>query len=83
METALAIALTRQSNDVHAIEIKDFGDQPGRARRLDELDAPVCAPVSRILDADASVVATPIDKRSYPGAFQAPDRPAGPASLGS
>lgn len=70
VETALAIAATRLAVVTDAIEINDFGDQLGRARRLDDLDAPARGLVSQILDADALVVATPIYKGSYPGLFK-------------
>lgn len=70
VETALSIAATRLNVRTETIEINDFGDQLGRARRLDDLDGKGRSLVARILDADALVVATPIYKGSYPGLFK-------------
>lgn len=70
VETALAIAATRLDVELETIEINDFGDQLGRARRLDDLDAKARDLVARIVEADALVVATPVYKGSYPGLFK-------------
>jgi FMN reductase len=70
VETALTIAESRLDVDTSVIEINDFGDQLGRARKLDDLDAEGRGLVQTILSADALVVATPIYKASYPGLFK-------------
>lgn len=70
VETALAIAATRLNITTQVIEVNDFGDQLGRARRLEDLDARGRDLVARIVAADALVVATPIYKGSYPGLFK-------------
>ena len=70
VETALAIAATRLDVETDVIEINDFGDQLGRARRLDDFDGSGRTLVGRILEADALVIATPVYKGSYPGLFK-------------
>lgn len=70
VETTLAIAASQLDAQVDVIEINDFGDQLGRARRLEDLDEAGRALVARLVAADALVVATPIYKGSYPGLFK-------------
>lgn len=70
VETTLAIAANQLDAETHVIEINDFGDQLGRARRLEDLDEAGRALVTRLVEADALVVATPIYKGSYPGLFK-------------
>lgn len=70
VETALDYAKTRLDLEASVIEINDFGDQLGAARRLDSLDETGRALVARLVSADALVVATPIHKGSYPGLFK-------------
>lgn len=70
VETALAFAETRLDAETSVIEINDFGDQLGAARRLDDLNAAARALVARLVEADGLIVATPIYKGSYPGLFK-------------
>lgn len=70
VETALEMALDRLEVQTETIEINDFGDSLGQARKLGDLDAQGQALVGRILAADALVVATPVYKASYPGLFK-------------
>jgi FMN reductase len=70
VETALAEVSTRLFADTEVIEVNDFGDNLGRARRLEDLGSAGQALVQKILDADALVVATPIYKATYPGLFK-------------
>ena len=70
VETALAIASSRLDLQAEVIEIHDFRDQLGRARRLEDLDQKGRNLVARIVGADALVVATSIYKGSYPGLFK-------------
>ncbi len=69
-ETAVTLAADRLRAEAEVIEIGDFGDQLGRARRLSDLDAAGQALIARLVAADALVVATPIYKASYPGLFK-------------
>ncbi len=70
VETAADLAQRRLVAQTEVIEINDFGDALGRARRLDDLDAAGQARVRRLIEADALIVATPIYKASYPGLFK-------------
>ncbi|MES2433371.1 MAG: NAD(P)H-dependent oxidoreductase [Pseudomonadota bacterium] len=70
IETAVTLAADRLSAEAEVIEVGDFGDQLGRARRLTDLDAAGQGLVARIVEADALIVATPIYKASYPGLFK-------------
>ncbi|WP_426035556.1 NADPH-dependent FMN reductase [Cypionkella sp. TWP1-2-1b2] len=64
VQTAVTLAADRLGAGAEVIEVGDFGDQLGRARRLTDLDAKGQALVARIVDADALIVATPIYKAS-------------------
>ncbi|MBC7739604.1 MAG: NAD(P)H-dependent oxidoreductase, partial [Candidatus Saccharibacteria bacterium] len=70
VETALAIAGQRLDSETYLIELADFGDHLGQARKLDDLDAKGRNLIAKLLAADALVVATPIYKASYPGLFK-------------
>lgn len=70
VETALGIARQRLGAETEVIEINDFGESLGRARRLTDLDDAGQALVARLIAADALVVATPVYKASYPGLFK-------------
>ena len=70
VETALAIAGQRLEAETYLIELADFGDHLGQARKLDDLDAKGRNLIAKLLAADALVVATPIYKASYPGLFK-------------
>lgn len=70
VQTAVNLAAERLAATSEVIEISDFGDQLGRARRLSDLDAIAQSLIARIVEADALVIATPIYKGSYPGLFK-------------
>lgn len=68
--TALEIAKSQLQIETSIIEINDFGESLGRARRLSDLDPTGASLIETLLSADALIVATPIYKASYPGLFK-------------
>ncbi|MBK4217486.1 NAD(P)H-dependent oxidoreductase [Paracoccus caeni] len=70
VETTLSLAADRLDASTELFELADFGDDLGRARRLDDLSPEAREKVARLLAADAIVVATPTYKASYPGLFK-------------
>lgn len=68
--TALNLVADRLDVETDLFEINDFGPSLGPARRLDDLAPGARAKVSRLLAADALVIATPVYKASYPGLFK-------------
>lgn len=70
IEAALQIAADHLDVQAGVIEVSDFGDQLGRVRRLDDLDASAQALIAQVLAADALIVATPVQRASDPGLFK-------------
>lgn len=67
---ALDLVQARLDARVRLLDIQDFGESLGRARRLDDLAPEARTLIDTIADADALVIATPIYKASYPGLFK-------------
>lgn len=70
VRTALDLATARIEADPLLLDLADFGDDLGRARRLADLSADAQEKVAALLGADALIVASPIYKASYTGLFK-------------
>jgi FMN reductase len=70
VQTALDLASRHVDARTDLLELSDFGDDLGRARRVTDLTPEGQANVQRILNADALIVASPIYKASYTGLFK-------------
>lgn len=70
VQTALDLASDRLVAQTKILEVADFGDDLGRARRVTDLSPAAQANLETLLSADALIVATPVYKASYPGLFK-------------
>ena len=70
VQSALDLAVAQVEAETRLLELADFGEDLGRARRVTDLTPEAQANVQRLLSADALIVASPIYKASYTGLFK-------------
>ncbi len=70
VQSALDLAAGQVEAETRVLELADFGEDLGRAKRVTDLTPEAQSNVQRLLSADALIVASPIYKASYTGLFK-------------